>query len=258
MTDLRGNVFWKEGIPEPEDAERVETLWTGRGARVERIVSTGQCSPEGFWYDQEEDEWVVLLEGFAALEYEDGERVELRRGDWLLIPAHHRHRVAFTSSDPCCVWLAFFSETRMKYAFDNTQVMNEMNEMNETNDADMMKQVRDVLDSERLLTARMVDSVLRAAQMASLATPEMQDMFGQWLNVIGNQVLYEVEEKGECDIPALAGRIGVEETTLFSVLAFLHRSGRIRIEKLSFSPGKGKNTEACECLTQGRVSTDSV
>ncbi|MDR3264997.1 MAG: cupin domain-containing protein [Synergistaceae bacterium] len=110
MTELRGNVFWNESIPGPEDAERVETLWAGRRARVERIVSTGQSSSEGFWYDQEEDEWVVLLEGFAVLEYEDGGRAELRRGDWLLIPARCRHRVACTSPDPPCVWLAFFSD----------------------------------------------------------------------------------------------------------------------------------------------------
>jgi hypothetical protein len=112
--------------------------------------------------------------------------------------------------------------------------------------------VKEVLESERLLTARLVDSVLRTSQMAGLATPEMREMFDQWLSIVARQVLRELEEtmgeKRECDLPALAKNIGVEETTLFSLLIFLHRSGKLRIEGLRFSPGQGKNTEACDCL----------
>lgn len=108
MTNLRGNIFQCDVPPGPKDAELFETLLEARGVRVERIVSSGQCSPPDFWYDQEEDEWVALLSGRAVLEYENGERADLERGDWLLIPAHCRHRVAFTSEDPFCVWLAVF------------------------------------------------------------------------------------------------------------------------------------------------------
>ena len=115
---------------------------------------------------------------------------------------------------------------------------------------DLMGQVKEVLDSERLLTARMVDSVLRSTQMASLATPEMQDMFDQWVTLIGRQMLSEIGPAGECDIPALAQKIGVGETTLFSLLVYLHRSGRIRVDGVRFSAGRGKNAEACSCLTQ--------
>lgn len=120
---------------------------------------------------------------------------------------------------------------------------------------DIMKEVQEVLDAERLLTARLVDSVLRTSQVASLATPEMQDMFGHWLSLIGEQVLREISAKDgaatcECDIPALAKSIGVGETTLFSLLVFLHRSGRIHIDKLSLSEGSGRNAEACGCLMQ--------
>ena len=113
--------------------------------------------------------------------------------------------------------------------------------------------IKDVLDSERLLTARMVDSVLRTCQMASYATPEMQEMFNQWLTLVGEQVLREAGEaegKSECDVPALARGIGVSEGTIFSLLGFLHRSGRIRVETVHFSCGEGKNSEACSCLTQ--------
>ena len=114
-------------------------------------------------------------------------------------------------------------------------------------------EIKNVLDSERLLTARMVDSILRASQMASYATPEMQDMFHQWLGLVGEQVLREAAEssqKGECDVPALARTIGVSEATIFSLLVFLHRSGRIRVEAVRFSEGDGKSQEACSCLMQ--------
>ena len=110
--------------------------------------------------------------------------------------------------------------------------------------------IKNVLDTERLLTARMVDSILRTCQMASYATPEMQEMFNQWLGLVGEQVLRECGEGNSCDVPALARAIGVSEGTIFSLLAFLHRSGRIRIETVRFSSGDGKNTEACSCLTQ--------
>ncbi len=76
--------------------------------RVERIVSAGQVSPPGYWYDQEEDEWVALLQGEAALEFEDGGVVELNGGDWVFLPARLRHRVARTSVEPPCIWVAVF------------------------------------------------------------------------------------------------------------------------------------------------------
>jgi cupin 2 domain-containing protein len=88
------------------DRETVDVLLDRPGARIERIVSTGQTTPPGQWYDQTGDEWVALLAGRATLRFEDGAFVELAPGDWLLIPAHVRHRVEATSADPPCVWLA--------------------------------------------------------------------------------------------------------------------------------------------------------
>jgi cupin 2 domain-containing protein len=90
----------------PEGDELVEVLAGGAGVRIERIVSTGQATPPGAWYDQPADEWVALLEGRATLRFEDGGTVALGRGDWLLIPARRRHRVEATSADPPCVWVA--------------------------------------------------------------------------------------------------------------------------------------------------------
>ncbi len=88
-----------------EDRERFDTLLERKNFALERIRSAGHASPPGFWYDQERDEWVALLSGEAELRFEEGsERVLLRPGDCLLIPAHKRHRVEKTSAD--AVWLA--------------------------------------------------------------------------------------------------------------------------------------------------------
>ena len=93
--------------PLPE--ELVEILAAGTGVRVERIVSTGQASPAGFWYDQDEHEWVMVASGRAGIAFDDGaEPVALAAGDHLLIPAHRRHRVAWTAPDMPTVWLAVF------------------------------------------------------------------------------------------------------------------------------------------------------
>ena len=106
MPDLRrGNFF--APLPSGRAAELVEVLAEGAGLRIDRIVSTGQASPPGFWYDQPGDEFVVLLAGSAVLRFEEGDRrFDLQPGDWIEIPAHVRHRVEFTQADPPTVWLA--------------------------------------------------------------------------------------------------------------------------------------------------------
>lgn len=79
------------------------------GLRIERIVSTGQCSPPGFWYDQAEGEWVLLIQGQASLRFADEEAPHhLRAGDYVDIPPHRRHRVEWTAPDQVTVWLAVF------------------------------------------------------------------------------------------------------------------------------------------------------
>ncbi len=93
-------------LPADLDEEVFTELLRQGPVRIERIISNGHASPDGFWYDQDAHEWVLLLEGEADLEWADGERVHLRRGDALHIPAHTRHRVAATSRP--AVWLAVF------------------------------------------------------------------------------------------------------------------------------------------------------
>jgi cupin 2 domain-containing protein len=99
----RGNLL--TGLPPRQAEEQVDLVAAGASVRIERIVSTGQASPPGFWYDQPGDEFVVLLAGAARLRFEDGE-FELKPGDWVEIPAHVRHRVEWTQADPPTVWLA--------------------------------------------------------------------------------------------------------------------------------------------------------
>ena len=95
------------GIPEAIPREISDILLETPGFFLERIVSAGQATPEGEWYDQETHEWVVLLSGSAGLLFagEDQARV-LRPGDYVLIPAHCRHRVAWTDPEEKTVWLA--------------------------------------------------------------------------------------------------------------------------------------------------------
>jgi cupin 2 domain-containing protein len=103
------NIF--DGIPENLPEELCTTILQGAGFRVERIISRGHASPPGFWYDQEENEWLVVLTGSAAMEFEGAaEPVELRPGSCLDIHAHARHRVLWTNPDQQTVWLAIYYE----------------------------------------------------------------------------------------------------------------------------------------------------
>jgi len=86
------------------DVETFTSLQERPGVRIERIDSHGQASPEGFWYDQPEDEWVLLVQGEAVLEISGQPPLNLKSGDHLFIPAHVHHRVASTSAD--ALWLA--------------------------------------------------------------------------------------------------------------------------------------------------------
>ena len=86
--------------------EIFEQIVSGKNIQIERIVSTGQTTTSGQWYDQELDEWVILLQGEAELAYADNTRIKLKAGNYLLIPAHTKHRVEYTSIEPPCIWLA--------------------------------------------------------------------------------------------------------------------------------------------------------
>jgi cupin 2 domain-containing protein len=88
--------------------ELFESLFSNEKILIEKIVSTGQITPENEWYDQKRDEWLILLQGNAELSYEDTSRIKLTTGDYLFIPAHQKHRVEYTSFEPPCIWLTIF------------------------------------------------------------------------------------------------------------------------------------------------------
>ncbi|MCQ8103817.1 cupin domain-containing protein [Methylomonas sp. SURF-2] len=93
-------------IPRQLPAELCQTLFENPTVRIERIVSRGHYSAENAWYDQAQTEWVILLQGQARIGFADAESVELNPGDYLLLPAHCRHRVEWTATDQPSIWLA--------------------------------------------------------------------------------------------------------------------------------------------------------
>jgi len=107
------NIF--NNLPEEIPEELIETISETESIRIERIVSNGHSSPPGFWYDQDEHEYVLLLKGSARLLFEgDKEAIVMRPGDYVHIPAHVRHRVEWTDPDKETIWLTVFYKRGLK------------------------------------------------------------------------------------------------------------------------------------------------
>lgn len=99
------NIFQK--VPDKLPSELFDTLLQNDAFTLERIISKGHCTPGGQWYDQEKDEWVIVLQGAATLRLEDRqEPIFLQPGDHVLLKAHVRHRVEWTEPDRETIWLA--------------------------------------------------------------------------------------------------------------------------------------------------------
>jgi cupin 2 domain-containing protein len=96
------NIF--NELPQHLPKELVQTLIRAADVRIERIISHGHASPEDFWYDQPQHEWVIVLKGAARLQFEDG-MIEMKPGDYMNIPAHKKHRVDWTTPEEPTVWL---------------------------------------------------------------------------------------------------------------------------------------------------------
>ncbi|VAW41621.1 hypothetical protein MNBD_DELTA03-1058 [hydrothermal vent metagenome] len=96
------NIFSK--IPADLKTEFIETICSSQKIRIERIVSRGHKSAPDFWYDQKDNEWVIVLKGEAEIEFESGGKLHLATGAYLNIPAHKRHRVSWTGEGKT-VWL---------------------------------------------------------------------------------------------------------------------------------------------------------
>ena len=95
-----------DGVAAILPEELFETLHRAADFRIERIVSQGHASPEGFWYDQSGHEWVLMVQGAARLRFEGEEVMELTPGSYVNIPAHRRHRVEWTDPEQVTIWLA--------------------------------------------------------------------------------------------------------------------------------------------------------
>jgi cupin 2 domain-containing protein len=106
------NLF--DDVPTNLPSELVNVLAEGQSVRIERIVSTGHTTEPGKWYDQEQDEWVVVLKGEARLRFSDDKVICMKPGDHLLIPAHQRHRVDWTTTKEPTIWLAIFFDSVSK------------------------------------------------------------------------------------------------------------------------------------------------
>lgn len=98
------NIF--DDIPANLHKEVIESLVDGKNVRIERIISKGHTSPDTGWYDQDRNEWVVVLKGAAVLSFSDKSSVSLKAGDHIKIPAHEKHKVTWTDPDTETIWLA--------------------------------------------------------------------------------------------------------------------------------------------------------
>jgi len=105
----KGNIFEKNFQNESGD-EIFENIYADKKIKIERIISTGQITPENEWLSDKQPEWVILLQGNAIIMLESKEEVLLDKGDYLFIPAGVKHRVEYTSSEPESIWLAFHFE----------------------------------------------------------------------------------------------------------------------------------------------------
>jgi len=98
------NIF--KSIPKHFDKEIFDLIVQKGDLKIERIVSKGHVSPDNEWYDQEKDEWVIVLEGAAEIDFDNSGIIKLKAGDYVNIPAHTKHRVTWTTPDAETVWLA--------------------------------------------------------------------------------------------------------------------------------------------------------
>ena len=98
-----------KNIPEKIPDEIFEKILEYKNVRIERIISNGQASAKDFWYDQDENEWVILLKGSAEILFEEqSEKIFLKEGDYINITAHIKHRVEYTDQNVETIWLAIF------------------------------------------------------------------------------------------------------------------------------------------------------
>jgi cupin 2 domain-containing protein len=101
----KNNIFEIKDI-KVKSAEIFQNILSGKRIKLERIISSGQTTPDGIWLSEKTDEWVILLKGRAGISFHSGEKIKLEEGDYILIKSGTKHRVSYTSKNPECIWLA--------------------------------------------------------------------------------------------------------------------------------------------------------
>ncbi len=97
-----------DDIPIKFKDELIDIIAKSDTIRIERIISDNHSSPKNFWYDQDENEFFIVLKGEGIIEFENGDKIKLKEGDYMVIPAHLKHRVDKTSEKEKTIWLAVF------------------------------------------------------------------------------------------------------------------------------------------------------
>lgn len=103
---MKENIF--SNIPRDIPKELFQTILESKDIKIERIISRGHATKKGRWYNQDKNEFVIILKGDAVIEYKDGKKIEMNFGDYIIIPAHTKHRVDKTSDEEETIWLAVF------------------------------------------------------------------------------------------------------------------------------------------------------
>lgn len=114
---------------------------------------------------------------------------------------------------------------------------------------ELFEDCKRIIDSTSLVTARMIESIVRNSQLASSTTPEMLEMFQSWLKLVSGEVIRNIgNDSKDIKIEDTAERIGLTSATLLSLLLYLHRNGSIKISGITIERESGDNTEICHDL----------
>lgn len=112
----------------------------------------------------------------------------------------------------------------------------------------VLKELKNLIESSSLVTARLIESVSMNSQLASSITPEMQHMFHQWMDLITKDILRSFDDYGTINIRKVASEMGISESTVLSLVLYLHRQGTLSIENITACKSDGENREICHCL----------
>ena len=113
-----------------------------------------------------------------------------------------------------------------------------------------VEKMNELLNSCTKVTSRLIESVIQTNQLASQTTPEMQQLFQQWISLLAGELMNHIEDGGNIEIDEISTRIGISPSTVFSLLLFLHRKGDINLKSVTLEKADGKNREICHCLTE--------